>query len=448
MQYGYPPSPPVSLHPAHMGHVTIPQAGSAFHPISPTHFLQLSTPPPVGHSDSPPINVEDLESSSDSITFSKPQRSDGRRSVELSNSPNLSKVSKLYGKPSWWGEEKATEKDNEQEFEFVKPGSQILRDYDRRVRSPSCEDPPRPQRLSVGEDLRYQAMTNSRECASPASTWVVDFGPSDGNTAPTKKRPSRFDSLERRPRSADPSPSRSPQIKKDLLPATASLKRSSSTHRSPSSSPRRSPVMTRRPQGMTIKKKTESESTEQALSRSKTVTKKPPTTGSSGSLTRSKTTVKKTTPRTTPTHTAKTTPTHTAKTTPTHTAKTGSSTSARVRRSSLEKVTQAASVKATTKQVCVSKEISSKSDASLNETYVTDPLSSSLDESQSQSDASLSSSSQVVAPGTPASQKASLKSSSTSTIQQESEAGGGDTSVGNRPNSARKQWASDQSQVP
>ena len=434
MQYGYPPSPPISLHPTPVGHVTIPHAASsAFHPISPTHFLHLSTPPPMSSSsESPPISVDDLESSSDSISHSKPQRSDGRRAVEISNSPNLSKVSKLYGKPSWWGEEKATEKDNNQEFEFVKPGSQILRDYDRRVRSPSnCEDTasPRSQRLSASEDLRVQAMTKSREreCVSPASTWVVDF---DSNSAAIKKRPSRFDNLERRPRSADPSPNRSPQIKKDLLPVTAStsLKRSSSTHRSPSSSPRRSPVMTRRPQSMTIKKKPEGTKTselssEQALSRSKTITKKPPTygSGSTGSLTRSKTTVKKTTP--------------------THTA------SARVRRSSLEKVTQATSGKSATKQVCVSKEASSKSNASLNDTYVTDPLSSSLDESQSQSDASLSSSSQVTAPETPASQKAGLKSSSMSKIQWQGGGGGEEVSVGNRPNSARKQWASDQSQV-
>ena len=437
MQYGYPPSPPVSLHPTPVGHVTIPHAASsAFHPISPAHFLHLSTPPPMSSSsESPPISVEDLELSSESISCPKPQRSDGRRAVELSNSPNLSKVSKLYGKPSWWGEEKATEKDNDQEFEFVKPGSQILRDYDRRVRSPSnCEDttPPRPQRLSASEDLRVQAMSNSREreCPSPAATWTVDFG--DNTLTATKKRPSRFDNMERRPRSADPSPNRSPQIKKDLLPVTASssLKRSSSTHRSPSSSPRRSPVMTRRPQGMTIKKKPEGanaseSSSEQALSRSKTITKKPPT-YASASLTRSKTTVKKTTP--------------------THTA------SGRVRRSSLEKVTQATSGKTATKQVCVSKEVSSKSGASLNDTYVTDPLSSSLDESQSQSDASLSSSSQVTVPGTPASQKAGLKSSSASKIQQQGGkgvggGGGEEASVGARPNSARKQWADDQSQV-
>ena len=440
MQYGYPPSPPVSLHPTPLGHVTIPHAASsAFSPITPAHFLHLSTPPPMSSSSgSPPISVEDLELSLDSTSSTKPQRSDGRRAVELSNSPNLSKVSKLYGKPAWWGEEKATEKDNDQEFEFVKPGSQILRDYDRRVRSPSnCEDTSaaRPQRLSASEDLRVQAMSNSREreCTSPASTWTVDFGDNTLAVA-TKKRPSRFDNVERRPRSADPSPNRSPQIKKDLLPVTASssLKRSSSTHRSPSSSPRRSPVMTRRPQGTIIKKKTDGASTtsesssEQAFSRSKTITKKPPT-YASASLTRSKTTVKKTNP-------------------------TGAG--GRVRRSSLEKVTQATSGKsATTKQVCVSKEVSSKSStASLNDTYVTDPLSSSLDESQSQSDASLSSSGQPVR--TPAGQKATAagmkSSSSTSKVQQRSgEVGGGEEASvgGSRPNSARKQWASDQSQV-
>ena len=431
----------MSLHPAPVGHAVIPHAASAFHPISPTHFVQIATPPSTVSSESPPINIEDIESSSDSASHSKPQRSDGRRAVELSNSPNLSKVSKLYGKPSWWGEEKATEKDNDQEFEFVKPGSQILRDYDRRVRSPSCEDTSssRPQRLSASEDLRVVAMTNSRDCVSPASTWVVDFGASDTNMSSTKKRPSRFDSLERRPRSADPSPNRSPQIKKDLLPvtATSSLKRSSSTRRSPSSSPRRSPVMTRRPQSMTFKKKPETNasesttSTEQALSRSKTITKKPPYTGpgSSASLTRSKTTVKKTTPS--------------------HKA---SSATSRVRRSSLEKVTPSSNEKAAAKQqVGESKEVSRKSGVSLNETFVTDPLSSScsLEESQSQSDASLSSLGVAVEPTTPAGQKAGLKSSSTSKIQQQKEGvGRGEgLAVGNRPNSARKQWTSEQSQV-
>jgi hypothetical protein len=202
--------------------------------------------------------------------------------------------------------------------------------------------------------------------------------------------------------------------------------------------------MTRRPQNMTIKKKggeggvNAQSSSEQALSRSKTITKKP-LTYASASLTRSKTTVKKNTP----TH-------H-------HTA---AGAGGRVRRSSLEKVSQATSGKnATTKQVCVgSKEVSSKKrniTSSLNDTYVTDPLSSSLDESQSttQSEASLSSLSQLTAPETPAShQKVGLKSSSsTSKIQQRRGEGEGEGGSGvgmeARPNSARKQWASDQSQV-
>ena len=412
-------TPPVSLHhPAPTGHVIIPQASSAFHPISPAQFLQVSTPPPapVTSSESPQ-SVDELESSGSSYT--KSQRSDGRRTVELSNSPNLSKVSKLYGKPSWWGEEKATMKESDQEFEFVKPGSQILRDYDRRGRSPSCEESlssnSRPHRHSASEDLRVQALSNSRECASPASTWVVDFGSDDSNTgAVTRRRPSRLDRLEQhRPRSADPSPNRSPQIKKDLLPATVSLRRSSSTRRSPSSSPRRSPVMTRRPQSMSIRNKQQGsgggeESAEQSLFRSKTVVKRPPTGG--GSLTRTKT-VKKGSPA-------------------------HSSGSGRVRRSSLETASQAADVKPSKKQASGGKETSSKKGGASNETYTTEPLtSSSLEDSQSQSDVSLSASGQETG-GT--ADSAGLKSPSASEMQREG---------ASRPNSARKQWTSEQAQV-
>ena len=439
LQFGYPGSPPVSLHPTPMGHVTppvplhpaptghvtIPQASSAFHPISPAQFLQVSTPPPaLVMSSESPQSVDELESSGSSYT--KSQRSDGRRAVELSNSPSLSKVSKLYGKPSWWGEEKPTEKENDQEFEFVKPGSQILRDYDRRGRSPSCEDPlhssNRPHRHSASEDLRFQALSNSTESASPASTatWVVDFESGDSNA---KKRPSRLDRLEQhRPRSADPSPNRSPQIKKDLLPATVNLRRSSSTHRSPSSSPRRSPVMTKRPQSMSIRNKQQSsgsssgggggggENAEQSLFRSKTVVKRPPSGG--GSLTRTKTTVKKGSPA--------------------H----SSSGSARGRKSSLETVSQTADVKASKKQAGGVKETSRKKDVSSNETYITEPLmSSSLEDSQSQSDVSLSASGQV---GGGTTDTAGLKSSSASEMQRE---GAG------QPNSARKQWTSEQAQV-
>lgn len=419
LQFGYPGSPPVSLHPTPVSHVTFPHAGSAFHPISPTQFLQLSTPPPPPPTTSTPespLSVDELESSG-SGSFSKPQRSDGRRAVELTNSPNLSKVSKLYGKPSWWGEEKATEKENEQEFEFVKPGSQILRDYNRRERSSSCEDPlavsGRPQRHSASEELRFKAISKSRECASPASTWVVDF---DSNTLPKKKRPSRFDKVEHRPRSADPSPNRAPPIKKDLLPPTANLKRSTST-RSPSSSPRRSPVMTKRPQSL-IKKKQEAEakeSAEQTLSRSKTVVKKPPSSSSSGGLARTKTTVKKASPS--------------------HTV--------RARKSSLERSTVAVDVKESNKNS--SSNGSAKKNALKNETYVTDALSSSTEESlKSQSDVSLSLSSEggVTAGRTP--NTAALKSSSAAEMKNEE----GESNVSNgRPSSARKQWNSEQAQV-
>ena len=428
MQYGYSGSPTISLH---SGHVTIPHAGSAFQPISPTQFLQLSTPSPtqMTSSDSPP-SVEDIEASVDE-SYLKPQRSDGRRAVELSNSPNLSKVSKLFGKPSWWADDEPTTKETEQEFEFVKPGSQILRDYDRRSRSTSCEDPlaggsgssRQQQRLSVNEDLRFQAMSNSRDCPSPASTWVVDFGNGDSNTASTKKRPSRLDRLEHRPRSADPSPSRSPQIKKDLLPpTTVNLKRTSST-RSPSASPKRSAVVTSRPSSATIKKKgtgTDKQATESTITRSRTVVKRPPT---YGSLPRTKTVVKKTTP--------------------TNQTRGRSSSLDRVRRSSLEHVKQASDVKEAKKPASGGTKKTANKKA-VNDTYVTEPLSSSADDSQSQSDVSLSSSN-LVAAGTP--NTAGLKSASAAEMQGERGGEGEGGAVNDRPNSARKQWTNDQSQV-
>ena len=156
------------------------------------------------------------------------------------------------------------------------------------------------------------------------------------------------------------------------------------------------------------------ESSEQPLSRSKTVVKRPPS--GSGSLTRTKTTVKKGSPA-------------------------HSSGPARVRRSSLERVSQQVDVKPSKKPGGDGKGTPGKKSVSSNETYVREPLSSSLEDSQSQSDVSLSSSQQVAA-GT--ADSAGLKSSSAVDIQRE---GGTESGSGSRPNSARKQWTNEQSQV-
>ena len=198
-------------------------------------------------------------------------RSDGRRSVELSNSPHLSSASKLYGKPTWWGEKEGEEITNT-EFEFVKPGTQILRDLEPQTKAPEDDgsNSPRGVRLSAKDELRMQAITNSiAQDKDPNSSWVIDFG---GGAMTKPKRPHR-------PRSADPSPNRSPHVR-DVSPAARGTRRSISpaarrmTVSTSSVSPGNSPIH----RSATISKKKE-------LETSSSSGKKPP----AGSLPRSKT---------------------------------------------------------------------------------------------------------------------------------------------------------------
>ena len=141
-------------------------------------------------------------------------RSDGRRAVNLEQSPALNQASKLYGEPLWWGNEKeggAYTKDKE--YEFSKPGTQILRDIDsERVRK---EKDVASLKLSLRDELRLQTIAGSRSqdndapISPPSSSWTVDFGSNGGvNTHHTLPRLVRSRERVSRPRSADPSPNR------------------------------------------------------------------------------------------------------------------------------------------------------------------------------------------------------------------------------------------------
>lgn len=175
--------------------------------------------------------VDDLTSS-----LPSPHRSDGRRSVDLENSPALNRASKLYGQPNWWGEvgQEGVAEARDREFEFTKPGSQILRQLDPEVRRDYLTP-----KLSTKDELRLQAISNSQPQDFSAA-WVVDLGGGVGGTLPKKRRTRNRDS---RPRSADPSPNRlSSRQDTALVPKraiTPTAKRHSSV-----SSPRTTPMST------------------------------------------------------------------------------------------------------------------------------------------------------------------------------------------------------------
>ena len=127
----------------------------------------------------------------------------------LEQSPSLNKASKLYGQPSWWGEEKQEDGADvrDMEFKLPKPGSQILRQLDHETKKDLLSP-----KLSAKDELRMQAISNAHPQDSPSS-WVIDF--SGGTSAPPKMRRSR--DLGTRPRSADPSPNRV-TARRDLSP--------------------------------------------------------------------------------------------------------------------------------------------------------------------------------------------------------------------------------------
>ena len=167
--------------------------------------------------------MEDLSS-----TPNPSRRSDGRRPVDLENSPALNKASKLYGQPLWWGEETGASKTRSLELEFVKPNSQILRQLEPQVKRDS-------QKHSSKDILRMQAISNS---SSSHDTWVIDIG---GGAREKRSR-----DIKTRPRSAEPSPNRL-TTRHDLSPVTkspTSMKRSASI--SAPRSTQASPTRTRR----------------------------------------------------------------------------------------------------------------------------------------------------------------------------------------------------------
>ena len=91
----------------------------------------------------------------------------------------------------------------------MRPGSQILRDYNppsTTAESRHNSLPSTPPKLSGKDELRLQAISNSR--SQDPSSWTIDFGSGGGGTGtlPRKRRPRERNTM--RPRSADPSPNR------------------------------------------------------------------------------------------------------------------------------------------------------------------------------------------------------------------------------------------------
>lgn len=258
MQHSMPTQPSSAafqhVSPAHLLQQQAATPTSAFQNVSSTPS-QTTTSTPM-HSGS--MTVEDIESEGTTPPPGSPvlrrPRKDGRRIVSLYDSPSLSKASSLYGPPSWWGEEDSTGGSSDGEFgpPHLGTGVKILRDLDPHK---SKEQESSRTRTSITDELRKQAISNStqereRDCESPAS-WSVEFG---GATA---KRPSRFD-RNQRPKSADPSPT---QVSRSTV---SPVRRS----KSPSVSPRQSPVLHRKTViGGAIKRKDTSQ---------KVTTKKPP----------------------------------------------------------------------------------------------------------------------------------------------------------------------------
>lgn len=170
----------------------------------------------------------------DSKSMAPPQRSDGRRSVDLEHSPALNKASKLYGKPDWWGEVGPGQEAEarQREFEIAKPGSQILRTLDPEVRRESAP------KLSIKDELRLQSISSS----DPATSWVIDFGGGGGGGTLPRMRRARDHSS--RPRSADPSPNRLTS-RRDLSPVPKRAITPTSIRHSSFSIPRTAPIAQR-----------------------------------------------------------------------------------------------------------------------------------------------------------------------------------------------------------
>lgn len=225
-----------------------------------------STPPPsssvfVGEATPTVMPVQNVETESivdDLLASSK--RTDGRRQVELSNTPSLATTSRLYGQPAWWGEEARTYPPADSAYQYVSPKGQILRDLESDSWEETSSVSSRSSKLSMKDELRLKAISNSQEQSSSTSSWVVDFGSS---SKPHRNKP--------RPRSAEISPVRA---------------RPTESGRASSVTP--GPALSRKTQSTFIKHRSSVGSNEGG---SKTVTKRP---YNSSSLTRSATTRKTT----------------------------------------------------------------------------------------------------------------------------------------------------------
>ena len=210
-------------------------------PLSPTSLHFDSSLPPSPHIVSHPKHLQPWETSHQTTSTTLPAecvrvdtassyRSDGRRHVDLEHSPALNQASKLYGEPSWWGEEKDAERAaKEREKDFFKPNTQqILRDMDHEGYGMGRKEKESvPFKLSNKDELRMQAISNmrSQDCAtsnppSSVTSWVIDLrsgstGGAGGGGGTPKIRRSR--EIVSRPRSADPSPNRL-RVKRDVSP--------------------------------------------------------------------------------------------------------------------------------------------------------------------------------------------------------------------------------------
>ena len=218
--YGYPPVTTCIVTPVHQ-YMQHPITSPANFPMSPA---QIAMPTPA----TPTLSERILDESP-----VRP-RKDGRRSISLSEAPNLSKGTPLYGNPAWWGEEDPT---SDTELPSSSPGGRILRDLEPD--RPRTAELDRTWRGSTGHELRKKAISNralERGSDSPTS-WVIEL-----DSAPNQ-RPSRRLDKEQRPRSADPSPIRR---RNGVSPVRRSV--------SPCPSPRHSPVPQRK--STTVSKKT------------------------------------------------------------------------------------------------------------------------------------------------------------------------------------------------
>ena len=145
---------------------------------------------------------------------SSPRR-DGRRSVLLTNAPNLSKTSSLYGQPAWWGEEDPVGVGSD---EVIRHEPQLLRDISpERPRSRSDSSPisssakkARKNGSSVAGSKLGKQETRSHpkhigsgqsKSTTPNTAWTVEVG---GRPRVSKAAPP----TQRHPRSADSSPVR------------------------------------------------------------------------------------------------------------------------------------------------------------------------------------------------------------------------------------------------